>query len=139
MSRAVLFVALSILKVSSAQLDRVPRRTRFSDSVLPSSLIGVVEENSFGHTKTKSNLRNSNGMQRKLQFSMSMSMPELSEMDMSLSIPSALKTDAPIGCMSDDDCIAGSSCNCWLNCKLCIVEFAPCGTCEIENDSELSI
>ena len=34
------------------------------------------------------------------------------------------------GCMVDDDCAGeGTSCDCYMNCKLCLSFFAPCGTC----------
>ncbi|KAL3759131.1 hypothetical protein ACHAWU_008583 [Discostella pseudostelligera] len=156
MVKAVLFVTFAILRLSSAQVDSAPKRARIDDSVTSSSM---AEEQYFGRTNF---LRRGANIQRSLQLSMSMSIPELSEfelsmsmpvvveseLDLSMSIPAAVESvdestivagpHVPIGCMSDEDCSAGSSCKCWLNCKFCIAEFAPCGICEaIGNDGPI--
>ncbi|KAL7445826.1 hypothetical protein ACHAXH_009635 [Discostella pseudostelligera] len=144
MITAVISVTFAILRLSSAQVDRA----RIGDSVTSSSR---AEEKYYGRTNF---LRRGANFQRSLQLSMSMSMPELSELDLSMSMPVVVESElavesvdesttivnphAPIGCMSDDDCTLGSSCNCWLNCKFCIAEFAPCGICEaIGNDGPI--
>ena len=135
-ANVVFLIALS-LGLSSGQVNRVPKRTRTSKYGKQSSSL-QSEESYFGRTISKSNnLRRGNNIQRSLELSMPMSMPEFSELELSMSLPvdsvdetTVIGPGAPIGCMVDDDCSAGSYCKCWLNCRLCIAEFAPCGTCK---------
>ena len=110
MVKSIIILALSIIAVSSAQIASTPQRIRGGNAVTQQ------EGNSFGRRNDdNSNLRST--MLRELQLSMSMP---------------AGGDETPVGCMDDDECPEGSSCDCWLSCRFCLPEFAPCGTCKAD-------
>ena len=112
MVKSIIVLALSIIAVSSAQIASTPHRIRGGNAVTQQ------EGNSFGRIDDNNNNLRSN-MLRDLQLSMSM--PAGQD-----------ETPVPVGCMDDDECPEGSSCDCWLSCRFCLPEFAPYGTCKAD-------
>jgi hypothetical protein len=136
-----LICVLSIFAaMSSAQLTSVAGH-------VPDEKMGAQSASIRGSAsgrRTKTNLRSGGGANsRNLQFSMSMSLP-LEGVEVPVFAPEAtynpndgaedtvpfLDAIAPTGCTSDEECPMGSSCKCWLSCRFCIAQFAPCGVCE---------
>ena len=87
-------ITLSILTLSTAQIDNIPQRLRSGNDILKSS--EKAERDAFGLNNNMANEReDSKNAERILQLSMSMSLPSIAQNDMSMPIFSGGDLDWP--------------------------------------------